>query len=245
VNRPSALVTGGSRGIGLAIARCLASRGWSLTLAARKADQLEQARAELADSGADVQVVSADMACDADIATALGCHTTAYGGLSALVLAAGVGSAAPLAGYPMGRFDKQFAVNVRAPYALISQALPLLRSWASSSPHGRAHIVAISSIEGLHPEPGLAAYGASKSALISLMQSVNAEENVNGVLATAISPAFVATDLSEWTTGTIPFADMISTEDVAKVVGLLLDLSPNALLPHVVLNRVGASVYHA
>ena len=241
----SAVVTGGSRGIGFAIARTLSRRGWALTLTARDIDQLEIARKHLSEDGAPVQVVPGDMASDGTIDAVLAQHQDAYGGMSALVLAAGVGSAAPLAGYPMHRFDKQFAVNVRSAFALVSKALPLLRESAAANPTRPTRVIAIASIEGVHPGRRLAAYGASKAALISLIQSVNAEEGMNGVLGSAISPAFVATELSAWTTDTIPFEEMITVSDVVKVVDLILNLSPNAVIPHIVLNRVGAGPFHA
>jgi NAD(P)-dependent dehydrogenase (short-subunit alcohol dehydrogenase family) len=133
------------------------------------------------------------------------------------------------------------------PRAVVSsaQALPLLRQSATTAPGGRSHVVAITSIEGVFPEYGLSAYGASKASLISLVRSINAEENDRGVLATAISPAFVATELSAWVTGTIPSESMISVEDVVSVVNLLLTLSPNACIPHVVINRIAAGPYRA
>jgi 3-oxoacyl-[acyl-carrier protein] reductase len=242
---PSALVTGGSRGIGFGIAKLLATRGWNLTLTARHANQLEEAASKLAADGGQVQVVVGDMADDSTIASVVVQHEAVYGGLSALVLAAGVGSAGEILGYPMTRFDKQFAVNIRAPYALVSQTLPLMRRSANLAPGGRSRVIAITSIDGVYPEPGMAAYGASKAALISLVQSINTEENTRGVLATAISPAFVATELSAWTADTIPFESMIAIEDVVGVVDLLLNLSPNAYIPHVIVNRVEAGPYRA
>ena len=242
---PSAIVTGGSRGIGYGIAALLARRGWSVTITARHADQLAEAAGTLTAAGGSVQTVVGDMASDDAIQAVLSEHVEAFDGLSGLVLAAGVGSAGNIADLPLSRFDKQFAVNMRAPFALVSQALPLLRKSAAESPDARSRVFAISSLEGVYPEQGLAAYGASKAALISLMRSINIEESSNGVLATAISPAYVATDLSAWTTATIPFEAMLSVDDVVKVVDLVLSLSANAGLEHVVLNRVGAGPYHA
>jgi len=243
--RRSALVTGGSRGIGFEIAQLLASRGWALTITARHAEQLEQAARTLTAAGGHVQAIVGDMADDAAIEGVINGHEAMFGELSVLVLAAGVGSAGAIAGYSMPRFEKQFAVNIKAPYALVSHALPLLRRSATARPEGRSHVVAITSLDGIYPERGLAAYGASKAALISLVRSINTEENANGVLATAISPAFVATELSAWTTDTIPFDSMISVEDVVNVVNLLLILSPNACIPHVLINRVAAGPYRA
>ena len=70
-----------------------------------------------------------------------------------------------------------------------------------------ARVIALASITGVYAEPGLAVYGASKAALISLMETLNAEESANGVMATAIAPAYVATDMSAWTADTIPAND--------------------------------------
>jgi NAD(P)-dependent dehydrogenase (short-subunit alcohol dehydrogenase family) len=241
---PSALVTGGSRGIGYGIAACLVRRGWSVTLTARREMQLDDAAAALSEGGGAVHTVAADMADSAAVDAALDSHVERFGGLTGLVLAAGVGSAAPVAGYPIHRFDKQFAVNIRAPYALTSRALPLLRESASRG-GPRPQIIAIASIEGMHPDRNLSAYGASKSALISLMQSINIEENEHSVVATAISPAYVDTELSAWTNDTVPAHTMIRVEDVVRVVELVLDLSPYAVIPHVVVNRMGAGPHHA
>jgi 3-oxoacyl-[acyl-carrier protein] reductase len=240
----SAVITGGSRGIGFGIAELLTRRGWALTLTARHADQLAQASDQLTAMGGTVQVVAGDMADDAALADVLGRHEQTFGAMSALVLAAGVGSGGDIAGYPISRVDKQFAVNIRAPYSLASQALPMLRRSAASTPGGRSWVVAIASIDGVFPPRGLAAYSASKAALISLVHSINIEENENGVLATAISPAFVATELSAWTTDTVPFDEMLTIDDVVKVVDLILSMSPNALMPHIVLKRVGAGPYN-
>ena len=172
----SALVTGASRGIGHGIARHLASQGWSLTVNARDRDRLRNVADELTQLGATVTTVDGDMAEEATLDAAVAAHAQAYGSINALVLAAGVGTAGPIDGYPARRLDKQFAVNFRAPFVLVARSLPLLRAGAAADPDRGGRIIALSSIEGTYPEPGLAAYGASKAALISLMKSVNAEE---------------------------------------------------------------------
>ncbi len=242
---PSALITGSSRGIGHGIAALLAAQQWSLTLSARNAEQLAVVKADFEQLGATVQVVAADVA-DPDAAQTLtDAHRAAHGTMNALILASGVGSAAPIENYPMRRFDKQFAVNVRAPFELVSKALPLLRAGAQADPARGGRIVALSSIEGSYPQDGLSAYGASKAALISLVKSINIEEGGHGITASAISPAFVDTDMSAWVAETIPPETMITVSDVVKVVELILTLSPRAVLPHVIINRAGASAYHA
>lgn len=251
--RPSALVTGASRGIGYAIATYLAAQGWDLTINARGAERLEEVRAELnklassssAGSGDAVQAVDGDMADEATLQASVSAHSKRFGSMNALVLAAGVGASGPIAGYPLHRLDKQLAVNLRAPFGLVSLALPLLRAAAAADPGRGGRIIAMTSLEGVHPEPGLAAYGSSKAALISLVTAINAEEGANGISASAISPGFVDTDMSAWVADAIPPATMIRVADVVKVVELMLTVSPNAVLPHIVINRRGGGAHHA
>jgi short-subunit dehydrogenase len=95
----------------------------------------------------------------------------------------------------------------------------------------------LASIAGTIPTPGLAVYGATKAALISFTNSLNREEAEHGVRATAISPAFVATRMTDWTG--IPADEMIQTEDVVELVRTILRLSPRARVPNVVIERVG------
>lgn len=241
----TALVTGGSRGIGYGIAEHLAATNWSLTLVARRGQQLAQAQARLQTHGARVNVVALDLAEQGAAAQAVESHNQAFGSLTALIMAAGVGSSGPIAGYPMTRFDKQFAVNIRAPYELVGNALPFLRSTAQADPTFGAKVIAISSIEGIYPEAGLSAYAASKAALLSLIRSVNREEAQNAISATAVSPAFVDTEMSAWTAKTIAPTTMITVADVVKVVRLTLDLSVNAVIPHIVINRTDGGAYEA
>lgn len=108
---------------------------------------------------------------------------------------------------------------------------------AKHRPQGVSRLIAISSIEGLHAEPEFAAYEATKAALISLVDSVNSEERKNGVVAAAISPECVLTDMSDWVTDVIAKSTMLSVDDVVRCVESILDLSPQAVLPRIVLER--------
>ncbi|PTR23565.1 short-subunit dehydrogenase [Rhodococcus sp. OK519] len=242
----SALVTGASRGIGLGIARRLAERGYGLTITARDRTRLDQVAAGLRDAGAtDVVVVAADMA-DPEASHALvAAHEEHFGSLRALILNAGVGTAGSIGEFPMRRFDKTVAVNLTAPFALLQRALPLLRKGAEENPGRGAKVVAVSSITGVYAEANLAVYGATKAALLSLVETLNAEESGSGISATAIAPGYVDTDMSEWTKDRIPADTMLTVNDVVELVDAVLRLSDRAVLSKMVLSRAGASGYGA
>ncbi len=223
----SALVTGGSAGIGLAVARALEQEGFGLTLAARTAARLEAAAGEL-----DAHAVVADVAVEDDCERLVAAHAKRFGGLDVLVNSAGVGVGASVADLKTKHLDLQLAVNLRGLVLVTRAAIPLLKA-------SRGLIVNLASVAGTIPSPRLAVYGATKAAVIAFTSSLNAELEADGVRATAISPGFVDTQMAAWTG--LPGEEMIQPEDCAEIVRLLLRLSPAARVPHVVVERVGAS----
>ena len=241
----SALVTGASRGIGLGIATRLAEQGYDLTITSRRQERLDEVASRLLALGAHgVEQIAAEISNEDEIARVIDAHSARFGGMSALVLAAGVGSAGPIADYPLSRWDRQFAVNVRSAFFVIRQALPMLRKSAQDDPCG-ARIIALGSIGGVYAEPNLAAYGAAKAALVSLCHSVNAEESAAGVSATAIAPAYVDTDMSAWVREQVPAESMISVNDIVTLVVGILGLSARAVVSEIVVGRAGTSGYCA
>lgn len=241
--RPLALVTGASRGIGRAIAKRLAIEGYDLVLAARRPDALEDTAAGLRTAGAQAAVVPADMAREEDVARLADACTAIRPELKVLVLAAGVGTAGAFVTYPLGALDKQIAVNLRGPFQLTQRLLPALR--ASAAAGGAAKVIAIASITGVATEPGLAAYGATKAALISLCESITASEGADGVTATAISPGYVDTDMTAWIRDQIPPAEMITADDIAELALAVCRLSRHAAIPNIVVTRPGLQLWRA
>ncbi len=242
----SALITGASRGIGLGIAHRLASQGYALTVTARDASRLDAVAGDLRAAGApDVVAVAADMADPAVAETLTAAHRERFGSMRALILNAGVGTAGAVGEFPMRRFDKTVAVNLAAPFALLQNSLPLLRAGAADNPDLGAKVVAVSSITGVYAEANLAVYGATKAALISLVETFNAEQSGNGIAATAIAPAYVDTDMSEWTKDAIPAESMLTVNDIVELVDAVMRLSNRAVLSKLVLSRAGASGYTA
>jgi NAD(P)-dependent dehydrogenase (short-subunit alcohol dehydrogenase family) len=219
----AALVTGGSSGIGLAIARMLRDEGYGLTIAARNPKRLESAAAELA-----AEAVAANVASEEDCERIVATHRERYDSLDVLVNSAGVGVAGRIEDLETKHWDLQLDVNLRGAFLVTRFALPLLKQ-------ARGLIVNVSSIAGTMPAPGLAAYGAAKAGLISLTRSLNAEHGDDGVRATAICPGFVDTPMAAWTG--MASEEMIQPEDCAEIVRTLLKLSPRARIPQVVIER--------
>jgi len=221
----SALVTGGSSGIGLAIARALREDGYALTLAARRPEPLEAAAEELG-----ALAVSANLGDMDECVRVVAAHAERHGGMDVLVNSAGIGIGGSFSEQPTRKIAMQVDVNLSATLVVTREALPLLRA-----AHGQ--IFTLASIAGTIPTPGLAVYGATKAALIAWTTSLNREEGSNGIRATAISPGFVATPMTEWTG--LSDEEQISTDDVVALVRAVLSLSPIACVPNIVIERVG------
>ena len=221
----SALVTGGSSGIGFAIARMLKEEGYELTLVARRPEKLAAAAEELG-----ATAVPANVAYEDECIRAVAAHAERCGSLDVLVHCAGVGVGGSFAAQETKRIDLQLNVNLRGTLLVTREALPLLRAAGGL-------VVTLASIAGTIPVPGLAVYGATKAALVSFTNSLNREEAEHGVRATALCPAFVATQMTDWTG--IPPEEMIQIEDVVALVRALLGLSPRARVPTIVVERVG------
>jgi len=223
----AALVTGGSSGIGLAIARALKDEGFALTLVSRRVEKVEAAAAELG-----ATAIAADVSKAEDCERLVAEHRERYGRLDVLVNSAGVGVAGTVESLPAKHLDLQLGVNLRGLFLVTQAAIPLLRE-------SRGWIVNLASVAGTVPTPGLATYGATKAAVISLTRSLNEELDGVGVRACAICPAFVDTPMAEWSG--IPADEMIRPEDCAEVVRMLLRLSPHARVPQVVIEGTGTN----
>ena len=223
---PSALVTGGSSGIGLAIARMLRDEGYELTLASRTKEKIEAAAAELG-----AYALAADMGVEEDCIRVVAEHRERFGGLDVLVNSAGIGIAGTVESLQAKHIDLQLGVNLRGLLLVSREAIPLLRET-------KGWIVNLASIAGTAPTPGLTVYGATKAAVIALTRSQNIELDADGVRAVAICPGFVDTPMAEWSG--LSGEEMIQPEDCAEIVRMCLRLSPRARIPQVVVERVGA-----
>jgi NAD(P)-dependent dehydrogenase (short-subunit alcohol dehydrogenase family) len=228
------LITGGSSGIGLAVARALGQDGYGVTVSARRPDKLEQAAAELREAGIDVLSVPANMTDEDDIKRMMAAHEERFGRLDVLMNNAGVGIGGAIADAETKKLDMQIAVNLRAVYLVTRESIPMLKKAGGD---GGSLLVNTASIAGKRPQGWLAAYSATKAAVIALTEATAKELAADGVRCTAICPGFVDTAMTEWIRNEVPPSEMIQPEDVAEVVRCLLRLSPACIVPEVMMVR--------
>jgi len=188
----TALVTGGGRGIGRAVALALGRAGAAVVLTGRTAARLRGVADELAEAGAPEPLVSVMDVADAEsIAGALDRIRAERPAIDVLVNNAGIALSEPLSRTDLALWQRHLAINATAPYLLTRALLPgmLERGW------GR--VVNIASTAGLAGAPYISAYAASKHALVGLTRAVAAETAGSGVTVNAVCPGFVETELTE------------------------------------------------
>ena len=181
------LITGGSRGLGLELARVFADEGARLALLARDADALERARQEIAGRGAQVAVFACDLRDPDDIDRTVSSILSRFGGVDVLVNNAGVILGSPLDHVGEEDFEEAMNVHFRAPLRLTRALIPVLGR------RGKGRVVQIASIGGLVAVPHLLPYCASKFALVGLSDGLRAELSGSGIRVTTVCPGLMRT----------------------------------------------------
>jgi NAD(P)-dependent dehydrogenase (short-subunit alcohol dehydrogenase family) len=233
----AAIVTGGSSGIGLAIARVLGEEGYGLTVAARRPEKLEEAVAGLRADGFDVNSVSGNLADEALVQEVVRSHRERFGRLDVLVNNAGVGAGEAVGDLTTKKVDLQLGINLPSPILFYRECVDLLR--AAGAEHRCALVVNTSSISGKSGEAWLSVYSATKAAVVGFTQAMHKELANDGIKSTALCPAFVDTPMTDFVKGQINAEDMIQVSDVAEVVRELLKMSPGCVVPEVQFLRPG------
>jgi gluconate 5-dehydrogenase len=194
-----ALVTGGSRGIGLQFATGLAEMGAKLAIAARKEDELATARARFEAIGVECLTVAADLADAAAIAPLVGTVLSRFGQIDILVNNAGCNWAAPAEDYPDDGWRKVMRLNVDSQFFLAREV-----GKRTMIPRKSGKIVNIASVAGMYgnpPEWGMEtmAYNTSKGALISMTRALAAEWGKYNINVNAICPGFFPSKMTKVT----------------------------------------------
>jgi 3-oxoacyl-[acyl-carrier protein] reductase len=221
-----AVVTGGSRGIGFAIAHTLAVEGARVAITGLSESHLAEARARLerVDRGrpAEVETIRADARTHADVERAIGTAVERFGGLDILVNNAGVGVFTNVAEMTPAEWAEVLETNLTGVFNACHAALPHLRR------RGGGFIINISSLSGKNPFAGAAAYCASKAGLNAFSEALMQEVRYDGIRVSYVMPGSVATGFGggdpskgdDW---------KIAPEEVAEVVVNLLRHDPRSL----------------
>lgn len=181
------LITGGSRGLGLVLARQLASHGAKLALCARSADKLEIARQQLEKMGADAIAIPADITDQDQVRSMINDVVHKYGRIDVLINNAGIIQVGPQETMTIEEYEMAMQTNFWAPLYAIHAALPYFRK------QGGGRIVNITSIGGKIAVPHLLPYSASKFAAVGLSEGLHAELKKENIRVTTIVPGLMRT----------------------------------------------------
>ncbi len=211
----TAIVTGGGRGIGEAIARALTARGLAVTVFARTAAQLER----VVQAGAAALAVAGDVRREEDVARLLAAHERALGPVDVLVNDAGILARGLAEELSPATFREILDVNLTGAFLCARAAIPGMKA------RRRGRIVNVASISGTLGTAGASAYNASKWGLIGLTKCLAEELRAHGVQCLAVSPGSVDTEMLKKT----PFAPAMTPADVAKVIAWCAGEAPDAM----------------
>jgi gluconate 5-dehydrogenase len=192
----TALVTGGSRGLGLQIAEALGEAGARILLTSRKAADLEEAAADLQAKGIDTRWAAADASDPAQVHKVVDEAMQRLGQVDILVNNAGATWGAPMEDYPLAAWDKVMNLNIRSVF-LFSQAV----GKASMLPRRYGRIINVASIAGLSGSLDVAfiAYGTSKGAVVNFTRTLAGEWGPHGITVNALAPGFFPSRMTRGT----------------------------------------------
>ena len=210
----AALVTGGSRGLGLQIAEALGEAGAKIMLTSRKAADLEAATALLQDKGIDARWIAADASQPADIERVVAETMERLGRIDILVNNAGATWGAPMESYPLEAWDKVMDLNVRSLF-LFAQAV----GKASMLPNRRGRIINVASIAGLAGSLDMQfiAYGTSKGAVVNFTRTLAGEWGPHGITVNALAPGFFPTRMTQGAIAALGVEKMASAAPLRRL----------------------------
>jgi 3-oxoacyl-[acyl-carrier protein] reductase len=222
-----ALITGASRGIGLAVARKLGNMGAKLSLCARHVDKLESVASELKSAGVAVVFGAADVTRPSDIESLVQKTGQALGAIDILVNNAGIGYFGPFQEANEANWDSVLDTNLKSVF-LLSKAVA-----KGMTERRGGHIINIASLAGKNAFAGGAIYCASKWGLLGMTECMAEDLRAYGIRVSAICPGTVATDFSPHA-GKDP-SKMLQSDDIAHVVEMIVTQAPQSFISEVLL----------
>ena len=216
-----AVVTGAGRGIGAAVARALAAEGAAVVVSARSVTEIEAVAAELRDAGAEARAVPCDVTAPVSVAALAETARGFLGGIDILVNNAGIASSAPLKAITLEEWNRLFAVNATGTFLCTQAFAPGMVAC------GWGRVVNVASIAGRTGAPYIAAYAASKHAVLGFTRSIAAELATTGVTVNAVCPGYVDTDMTRDTVERIVAKTGLPEE---KAIAAITKTSPQGRL---------------
>jgi NAD(P)-dependent dehydrogenase (short-subunit alcohol dehydrogenase family) len=236
--KKAALVTGAATGIGRSAALALARAGYDVAINYSSSEKAARDTAAAVEKlGAKTIVVRCDVSDEAGVRAMVKKVDEAFGRLDVLVNNAGVGIGAPIAEIDTKKLDIQLGVNLRSIILFYRESVELLR--AAGAEHRRALVVNTASIAGKSGQPWLSVYSATKGAVVNFTEAMHKELAGDGIKSTALCPGFVDTSMTDFIKGQVPPEDMITPQDIAEAVRLLLKVSPACIIPEIQFIRPG------
>ena len=232
----SAIVTGASSGIGLAVAAMLHDEGFGVTMVARRAEKLDAAEQLVSSQpGPPVHALAGSVADETFLDSVVQFHTVTFGAVDLLMNNAGIAARLPVGEITAELLDEQYAVNTRAVILLTSKSLALLQ--AAVALRGTAQVVNTSSNAGKRGEANLSTYSATKAAVLGFTEALHQELSTSGIKATAICPGLVDTPMADDTSDVVSPAEMIAPRDIAEAVRMTTRLSASCTVPEIIMLR--------
>ena len=220
----TALVTGGSRGIGAAISRALAEAGAAVAINYRdRSDEATKLAEDLRKSGANVITVQADVSLADAVSKMVGTAKSELGGIDILINNAGVAITRGIDDLSESDFDRTIATNLKSVFLCTRAVVPAMKR------QGGGWIVNVASVAGLVGNPNLSGYNASKFGLMGFSESTMLELRHAGIRVSVICPGSVATEFGHGPN----VAGMLAADDVAQATMAILLAAPDALLSQI------------
>jgi 3-oxoacyl-[acyl-carrier protein] reductase len=233
----TAIITGGGRGIGRAIALTLARNGATVALIARTSQQLHSVQAEIESAGGCAISIVADLAREQDVIAAVGETVAQLGRLDIAINNAGIGAFGPLAEATAEQWDHIMGVNARGTFLICREVIPHLKK------NRPAHIINITSVVGVKGYMNQSLYSASKHAVMGMTKALAREVQADGIRVHAICPGAVDTPMAGDARPDLDRSGLIQPDDIADAVLFLLTMRGSAVIDELDIRRAGSTAW--
>jgi 3-oxoacyl-[acyl-carrier protein] reductase len=227
-----ALVTGAGRGIGRVISLALGAAGAHVVTTARTQSEIEAVATEISAAGGEATALQVDLTDEASVRGLFAELQKRLGPLDVLINNAGIGFYGPLVDFPLEKFEKIMAVNVRGVFLCCREAMKIM------VPRKSGYIINISSVVGFRGYPDQSVYTASKHGVMGLTRSLAVEAQESGIRVSAISPGGVDTEMIRRSRPDLDPSVLLRPEDIAQAVLYLLSLSDSAAVDEIYIRRL-------